>query len=289
MKEEHYSEQHVHVRKLVVVLLLLIATSMLFLAYRERTRKKPTSPIEKVHNMTQATGSMWLKLADSRHVYDIGENVEVIVHADTRGKGIIGYDTVLKVPFAKARYISHEELHSDFEVKVTQSTDAIYISGLSRDQNITPREVALAGEPVVSIILKPFVTDILPLNIAYTPDDTSDSNLITKDTHDLLGTVSGDVAYFGQEKSVRVGETVEISEGIMLSLKPLTTPNENCADCFTLAPVVVSSKGTSTSNTFEFGGITGTTHAVIEVDAGIIEATMVSLTQLRIRFAPHDR
>ncbi len=289
MKEDLYSQHHAQVRRLVVVLLLLIAASMLFLAYREKTRKQLTPSVQKPHNMTQESGSMWLALPQDRHVYAIGENVEFMLYADTQTKGVVGYDAVVKIPSSMAKLVSYEVLKSDFEVKVVQSKDAIHISGFSRDQELSKKGYILAKEPLVSVVLKPFVTTPLPLKLAFSPEDTSDSNLITNKIHDILAQVEGDTVYFGNSSDVSLGRTVQIAPAMSMTLQKVVEPDATCADCLTEAHVVLSVDGVSTPHVFTFGGITGTTISGIETEAGMFEATLVSATQLRIRSVLHDK
>lgn len=289
MKEDMYSQHHAQVRRLIVVLLLMLAVCMLFLAYREKTRKQPVSQMQKPHNMTQETGRMWLSLPHNRHVYEFGENVEFTLSADTQTKRVVGYDAVVKVPSSMAKLVSYEVLKSDFEVKVVQSADAIHISGFSREQELPAEGVVVAKEPLVAVVLKPFVTTSIPLKLSFSPQDTSDSNLITSSIHDILAHVEGDDVYFGESTTLAVGKTIELAPRVSMTLQKIVEPDASCADCLTEAHVVMSVQGVSTSHVFAFGGIMGSVQSGFETEVGIFEATMTSSSQLRVRYVLHDK
>ena len=289
MNEEHYSQHHVHVRKLVVLLLVLLAVSMMFLSYRERVRKQAPLPIQKPHSMTRTNGSMRLELAENRHVYALGEPVEVIVYGDSHGETITGVDAVIKVLPSESKVVSFESLYAGMDIKVNQAADGIYVTGVPTldSTSSAPETLQLKNEPLFSVIIKPFVTKPLSFQLAFSPDQTDDSNIVVQGGTDILAKVEGVTAYFGDEKDVVMGTTTPITASISMTIQPAATPSPDCADCLSSYPVLVSTKGVSSSQVFEFGGITGSRTSVFETTDGIFEATLISPTRLKVRFAPH--
>ena len=275
-------------RMAVLVLLVAIMCGMVYLYQRQQTAttlKNEPSKLPYNQNMSQADGRMRVVFDGQRSVFNVGENIELSIYADTKGQKVSGFDIVLPIPASQAKIISAESLQTGMTVKVNQLADSTYVTGVMSLENTDEATRAFLNEPIVHLVLKPFVTTALPISLIFTPGETSDSNLVLEDARDILGGVDGAVAYFGQEKLLTLGQTQKLTNDISMTMQPAVTPDPKCADCLTSVPVLVSSKGVSTLHMFEFGGFAGQQTATKEIGGGIVEATFESESTLRIRFA----
>lgn len=282
------NQPHPRVQKAVLVLLIAIMCGLFFLYYRQRTSAPKSDPttVPYNQNMSKANGRMRIVFDNNQSVFTVGEPIAFSIYADTHGQKVVGFDIVMPLSAQQVKMLSVESLQTGMTVHSDQTADKLSLSGVMSLEDATQTSRAFANEPIVRVVLKPFVTTSVPLAISYTPDETSDSNLVLEDAQDILGGVDGAVAYIGTEHVLNLNQTKKITDTVSMTLQPAVTPGPNCADCMTTIPVLVSSGGVSTVQSFAFGGIAGVAHVSHEIEGGIVEATLESSpTTLRIRFA----
>lgn len=260
-----------------------------FLYYRRSFVEKQNPPSDtKVQDM-KTDGRLELIAADGKSVYTHGEDVVIMVYADSAKYPVIGYDMVFDRGATDMKLESAESLVEGFTIFSNTENDFVSITGLQDD--LGDKEFIFQNEPVARLVFKPQTTGAQELKFRFAVGETSDSNLVSTSTADVLGKAKGITVYVGSDLKLQTGADVKIDDQTTARLEKVIEPDAACRDCVTEASVTFTSrdaKGVSHVEklNFTFGGIAGQMYATEQVLGYIISAYDISSSSLVINYAP---
>ena len=174
--------------KLIFVILIAIILAEVLLAVRYLSQSAPPPPSKLQPISEPISGGRIVLIADKKD-YQAGENIVVSVRVSTGGQPTVGVDLVLrfdpKVLEASNAAVTQGRIYSEYPMKsVDNKEGTVRISGISSIR----KESGFNGVGIFATInFKAIGSGKTTLRIDFTPDLTSDSNVIgVKNAKDIL-------------------------------------------------------------------------------------------------------
>jgi hypothetical protein len=264
---------------------ILVGSGMLYY----RLYMKPTvSEPKPVPPKAAPQGSLKLIPEGNRTVYKEGEDVTLVLSADSAGQSIAGFDAVFDTSTTDAKLVTVEGLAAGFKIFSNQESDFISITAVQDEQ--LPTEKTFQNEPIARLTFTPQHSGKNVLNFRFTPGETSDANLVNLVAEDILGKVEGATIYVGTHATLTAKTPIAIQPGTALQLEKIIQPAATCADCLTevyTQLVQTASNGTAQKErvVFSFGGLAGVTADSTSAGGFIFTASNLTDTSLDITYA----
>lgn len=276
--------------KVIIGLGVIIAIGFVFLAYR-RLDGLTFAPLGDLIQPTKAPedvtrtdgGSLRLEYEQGHSVFAVGEDMTVILYANSVGQNVSGYDALLTYDATQLEFVSAESLVDSFNIFTNTDNDPVLVSGVRDFDN--EATFIFDETPVAVLTFRALSEGAHPIDFSYVEDDTRDSNLVSMQTEDILSSVQGITLYAGNSTEAAVGETVELDDQASFTVQSISVPEDNCFDC----PVTVNiriQKGTDSEDVrFSLYGFDGALTQSTQALGYVIEVEDVTETSLQVRYA----
>lgn len=146
-------------------------------------REEPTSTVQ------VGQGKLTLKTKDPKKDFTLGEQVSLLVYADSANRVINGFDIVLNYAPDALRYINTSGTLEDFQIVAVARDDRLTITGFKK-LNVKTKKV-LTGEPIAEVVFTPVKSGQISLEPTFVPGKTTNSNLVDEAGRQTLGKVEG--------------------------------------------------------------------------------------------------
>lgn len=221
-------------KRIIYALCACICIGLVILMYRTKIlpRQSETSPVRQKEEVSY-NGEMKLIPDGDRTIYKPGEDVVIVVYADSKGQPVVGYDVLINVSTQEAELIDVESLKEGFEVSSKAVESGISITGLQDLK--TDSAPIFRNEPIARLTFSPQTAGRIDFPIAFKLGETTDSNMVV-DIQDILGEVSSTHVYVSDSKAKQMKRRDRIQlDGVELQLDAIIYPEPQCVDCTTTA------------------------------------------------------
>ena len=215
----------------------------------------PGVPKNALNPLVAAThpGSLALHEDSRTTTFAPNQEISVILSGDSKEISVGGYDAVINYDPAILEFISAKSEMDDFDFFTTQKTNQI---SLTASLKLSSRAAPVTDAILATLRFKTKKEGTTFLNFQYEPDATTDSNMLSDKTKDILGTVSDLTLVIGKKLSLTLNKPT-IFEGKTITLVELSIPPANCSDCLSLVRVAVEENGKTDMLSYKNGGIEG--------------------------------
>lgn len=141
-------------------------------------------------------GTLSLSVKDGSSEAVVGEEVAIVVSADSAGDPITAYDIVMILPDTEFEYILTQSLNVDYDIYSAFQDGLLRITGV-KDLQVTD-EVAFDDLGLVEVKVVPLQAGTFNVKLLAEPGGTDDSNLVNTQTQDILGSVEDLILEVGQ-------------------------------------------------------------------------------------------
>lgn len=143
----------------------------------------PTAPI------VLGNGKIYLKTKDGKNIYTTSEQINLVVYASSDEKSITGYDIVINYDPKKVKFISNNNLLSNFQIFPYDGKGKVMLTGIKKiSSNVSS---SFADTILGEIVFQPLASGNISFLPEFIPGSKKDSNLIDSENKEVLGKVEG--------------------------------------------------------------------------------------------------
>lgn len=215
----------------------------------------PEVPKNALNPLVAATHPGRMKLeTDSRTTTFVpNQEISIILSGDSKEVPVGGYDAVINYDPSILEFVGAKSEMNDFDFFTTQKTNQI---SLTASLKLTSSAAPLTDAILATLRFKTKKEGTTLLNFQYELDATTDSNMLSDKTKDILGAVNDLGLVIGKKLSLTLNKPT-IFEGKTITLVELSIPPANCSDCLSLVRVAVEENGKTDMLSYKNGGIEG--------------------------------
>ncbi len=190
-----------------------------------------------------------------KEIYGVGDTIDVIVSADSKGEAITAFDLILDYNHSVLEYIEARPLISSYDVILPKSDTKIAIIG---SQKVTVEEAQQFKDTALVLLrFKALEEGDSEMDFVFTPNSDTETNLFTVQNIDIVKEVKIQPVRVGKTTTMTKGAPIEISSDISATLESFLAPPSDCFDCMASATIVVQKGKISKKIEFTAGGIGG--------------------------------
>lgn len=215
----------------------------------------PSVPKNALNPLIVAThpGSLKLETDSKAIVFAPNQEIEIILSGDSKEVPVGGYDAVINYDPTILEFVGAKSEMDDFDFFTTQKTNQI---SLTASLKLTSSAAPLTDAILATLRFKTKKVGSALLHFQYEPDATTDSNMLSNKTKDMLGTVGDLTLVIGKKLSLTLNKPTQF-EGKTITLVELSIPPADCSDCLSLVRVAVEENGKTDMLSYKNGGIEG--------------------------------
>ena len=238
-----------------VILIVALSTLLIIQGFMSvRKTVPPTKPVptQQPYNMNNQA-HLFLK-SDRGPLFSSLEPMTVSVVANSNDRDIVSFDIVLLFDPKKVKYIEEKSTDPNFQIFTRPSEGQLIITGV-RKLGSTPS--ALPNTTLTELSFEPLVKEPFDIKLQFTPGNKKDSNLIDKESQDILQSVQNLHQGVGESLSLSLKQKKSIANDLSITLTEATDRAAQCIDRLSQATVVVEQGTERRELHFRFGGIAG--------------------------------
>ncbi len=215
----------------------------------------PEVPKNALNPLVAATHPGRMKLeTDSRTTTFVpNQEISIILSGDSKEVPVGGYDAVINYDPSILEFVGAKSEMNDFDFFTTQKTNQI---SLTASLKLTSSAAPLTDAILATLRFKTKKEGTTLMNFQYELDATTDSNMLSDKTKDVLGTVSDLTLVVGKKLSLTLNKPTEF-EGKTFTLIEVSIPPATCNDCQSLVRIAVEENGKTEMLTYKNGGFVG--------------------------------
>jgi len=281
---------HISILKTTLIILACIS-GILFVLYASQNyltkmsvhEKSPKSPLERV---PEGKGVFSLHTATDRTVFELQEDIDVLLTGFSKGSRIVTFDSVF------------DQLGSDLILKKVTAQDPYFeirtidkkkgwINGSLKD-NEAPEGADLYYADLALLTFVHSKPGPIKINFDFRPGETRDSNMMQMSPPvDVLAEAKGITLYTGWKVDLTSKETYVIpGSDVSVSLIQTTIPDKQCYDCPVQAEIEVKKGAQSETRIFSLGGFDGKVVQTHEIFGYVFETSHISSRSAELYYAP---
>jgi hypothetical protein len=195
MEETHNNKLFITalVSVVIIIFVLLIGALMVTQLNSKKGQNNTKADIQKENEMTNPLkdldhGSLTLTTTPTAVV--AGSTVSMMVVADSAGKMINGYDVVLKYDPTLLEFSSFKPLQQDFQVFQVDKTNTAKLT-LTGTKRLNTNPIIFAQTQILEVSFKALKKGNASVSFDYAPLSRTDSNLVSSENKDVLGSTNG--------------------------------------------------------------------------------------------------
>jgi hypothetical protein len=195
MEETHNNKLFITALVSVVIIIFVLLIGALMVTQLNSQKGANTTQVDskKANEMTNPLKDLDhgnFSLTSSSASAALGSTVTIAVVADSAGKNINGYDVVLKYDPKLLQFSSFKPLEQDFQVFQVDkaNTSKLTLTGTKR---LNTNPVMFAKTQILEVTFKTLAKGNATVSFDYAPLSRTDSNLVSTENKDVLGSASG--------------------------------------------------------------------------------------------------
>lgn len=290
----HHPQQGSKKKLLIPIIIFVVIVGLILLAKKSSFMglggNKPTPT---TNNSMEKGGKMYLASTTDSRSFPINEEFSLDLRIDTNSQEVGGYDAVMFYDSNLLEFIKADNLVPDFELFTNESqvpgetsTKRLTITGIMQLEKQKP--FAFNQEPVAHIIFRAKKAGSSTIKFDFTPDETSDSNLVLINTEEILSEVSHFTIAAGIGHSLKVGQAyTDPSSKISVKVVKIITPEKTCNDCMIDAELeITSASGEKQTAIFSNGGFAGKMNDSKKIFQASIEVSNITAQAIEVSIIP---
>lgn len=198
-------------------------------------------------------GSLVLETDSKTTTFAVNKEITLMLSGNSKEVPVGGYDAVITYDPSVLEFLGAKNEMGDFDFFTTQKTDQI---SLTASLKLTSKATPLTDAILATLRFKTKKVGTALLHFQYEPDVTTDSNLLSDKTKDILGSVDDLSVVVGSPLTINTTKPTEYN-GKMITLLEASIPDPTCRDCQSLVRIAVEQQGKTDVLSYKNGGLVG--------------------------------